>query len=199
MMEKICIEMGLRRCAGSRRAGVRPSANASGFTLIELLIAVTILSVLTMIALPDMKGAVRSYQLTAKANTVASVLNHARSESAKRGLRITVCSSTDGASCAGSNQNDWHQGWIMFVDSDNDAAVSTGEAIIQSSPGVAEYTIVLSGTTNYLSFVSSGMPKTSGFSWWSGTIDVRKVGDTGSDPGRRVTVSRAGSIRVSQI
>ena len=199
MMRKIRIGTSLQRQAGSRQTGRRKAGNASGFSLVELMVAVAILTIVLTIAMPDMKGAVRSYQLTAKANNIVNVLNHARSEAAKRGLRVTVCSSTDGASCAGSNQNNWHQGWIMFVDSDNDAAVSTGEVIVQSTPADAEFTIVLSGTTNYLSFVSSGMPKTSGFSWWSGSVDVRKVGDSGSDPGRRVTISRAGSMRVSQI
>lgn len=199
MMRRICIGASLQGDAGSRQAVVRQSTNASGFTLIELLVTVAILSILAVTVLPDMKAAIRSYQLTARANNVINMLNHARSEAAKRGLRVTVCSSTDGASCAGSSQNNWHQGWIMFVDSDNNAAVSTGEVIVQISPAVTEFTVVLSGTSSYVSFVSSGMPKTSGFSWWSGSFDVRRVGDTVSDPGRRVTLSRAGSMRVDQI
>ncbi|MDT8377021.1 MAG: GspH/FimT family pseudopilin [Mariprofundaceae bacterium] len=199
MMKEIRTGAVLQRYPDSRQTGVRQATNASGFSLVELMVAVAILTIVLTIAMPDMKNAVRSYQLTARANNIVNVLNHARSEAAKRGLRVTVCSSTDGASCAGSNQNNWHQGWIMFVDSDNDAAVSTGEVIVQNAPADTEFTMVLSGTTNYLSFVSSGMPKTSGFSWWSGSIDIRRVGDSGSDPGRRVTISRAGSMRVNQI
>jgi type IV fimbrial biogenesis protein FimT len=194
MMKRICIEASLQGHVGSRQPG-----NASGFTLIELLVAITIMAIVVTIALPGMQASVRSYQLTARANNVINMLNYARSESAKRGLRVTVCSSTDGASCAGANQNNWHQGWIMFVDSDNNAAVSGADVIIQNSPSIAEFTVVLNGTSNYVSFVSSGMPKTSGYSWWSGSFDVRRVGDAGSDPGRRVTLSRAGSMRVDQI
>ena len=197
MMRRICIGASLQGYVGSRQAGIRQSGNASGFSLIELLVAVTILAILASVALPDMQAAVRSYQLTARANNVINMLNYARSESAKRGLRVTICSSTDGASCAGTNKNNWHQGWIMFVDSDNNAAVSAGEAIVQSSPSVAEFTVILNGTSDYVSFVSSGMPKTSGFSWWSGSFDVRRTGDAGAGPSRSVTLNRAGSMRVN--
>ena len=199
MMEKICIGESLQRHADSRQDCTRQATSASGFTLVEMMITVFIMSVLVSFAFPAMKEAVRSYQLTSKANNVANILNHARSEAAKRGLRVTICSSTDGASCAGANQNNWHQGWIMFVDNDNNATVSGTDVIVQSAPANAEFTIVLNGTSNYLSFVSLGMPKTTGFSWWSGTIAVRRAQDSGADPGRSVIVNLAGSIRVSTI
>jgi len=207
MMEKICIGKSLQRQADSRQVGTRQAASASGFTLVELMVAVAIMAILLTIAFPDLKGAVQSYQLTSKANSIASLLNHARSESAKRGLRVTICSSTNGTSCAGDRN--WEQGWIMFVDADNTCTVTAGDSVIQTSAAATSstsvattgFTITLSGApqVNYLSFVSSGMPKTSSFSWWNGNITVRRVGDSVSDPGRQVTVSRAGSIRVSTI
>ncbi len=199
MMRRICIGANPQGHVGSRQSGIRQSASAAGFTLVELLLTVMILSILATLTFPDMKSSIRSYQLTSKANNVINTLNRARSEAAKRGLRVTICSSTNGTSCAGSSQNNWHQGWIMFVDSDNNAAVSTGEVIIQYEPGDTVFTIILSGTSSYVSFVPSGMPKTSGFSWWSGSIDVRRVGDGVSDPGRRVTLGRAGSMHVNKI
>jgi len=173
--------------------------NQKGFTLVELMVTLLVMTIVTTIAFPNMKNAVRSYQLTSKANVIVNVLNRARGEAAKRGLRVTICSSTNGTSCAAANKNNWHQGWIVFVDADDDVAVSSGEEIIQYVPADSEYTLVLAGTTNYLSFVSSGIPKTAGYSWWAGNITVRRVNDLATDPARQVVISRAGNVSVQSI
>jgi len=192
MMEKIRIGAGLQG-----KIGTRQPANASGFSLVEMMITVLILSILASIVIPNMRDATRSYQLTSRASYWLNVLNYARSEATKRGSRITLCASSDGASCAGSSQSNLHQGWIIFVDTDNDGTWDAGEIIVRPGSADSEYTYVLSGTSNsYVSFISNGMTKTAGNASWSGNITIcREAGELG----RQVVISPVGRTKMDNV
>lgn len=84
----------------------------SGFTLIELLIAVAVISVLAVVAVPGMREFVQNNRLAAQSNEFLTSLALARSEALKRGQPVTICHSNNGSSCSGS----WGDGWIVFTD-----------------------------------------------------------------------------------
>ena len=98
-----------------------------GFTLIELIITVAIVAILLAIGVPSFQEMMRNNRVAAHTNDRLSSLNLARSEAIKRGVRVSLCKSSDGLSCA--TTGDWTQGWIVFVDTDNDATVDAGENI----------------------------------------------------------------------
>lgn len=77
----------------------------SGFTLIELLVTVAIAAVLMALAAPNLASFLKNNRLTTVTNDLLGDLAVARSEAAKRGLPVTICVSTDGASCTGGT--DW--------------------------------------------------------------------------------------------
>jgi len=91
-----------------------------GFTLIELMVTVAVAAILLTVGVPSFRDTVENNRLTAAANELVSALNLARSEAIKRGVRVTVCKSADGAGCTSSG--DWEQGWIVFTDLDGDGA-----------------------------------------------------------------------------
>jgi len=91
-----------------------------GFTLVEAMMVVTILGILAALAVPSFKSTIDSSRRTAYANQLFEDLAFARSEAIKRGVRVTVCPSTDGSSCRGTSG--WEQGWITFVDLNRDGA-----------------------------------------------------------------------------
>ena len=84
---------------------------ASGFTLIELIITVVIASILISLAAPSFSGLIKNSRLTSQANELMADLTFARSEAVKRGANITVCKSTDGATC--NPAANWSDGWIV--------------------------------------------------------------------------------------
>ena len=98
--------------------------NDAGFTLIELIVTVAIAAIVLAIAVPSFQETITSNRLTTFSNTFVASLNLARSEAIKQNRRVTLCSSTDGLSCATGG---YQQGWIIFIDSNNNATVPNAQ------------------------------------------------------------------------
>lgn len=142
--------------------GVKKST-ARGFTLIELLVSLSVLAILTSLAVPSFRGTIAANQLTSRTNELVSALNMARSEAIRRGSRVTLCKSSTGTSCASTG--DWEQGWVVFVDSTRSgttASIDSGETVLQVQQAASGSTLI-KGSTNvasYVSFGADGRPRT---------------------------------------
>jgi type IV fimbrial biogenesis protein FimT len=104
--------------------------NNRGFTLIELLTTVAVLIILLLVGVPEYRRMTENNRQVAAINTIVGDLNLARTEAVKRGRTVTLCGSTDGATC---NTADWENGWIVFVNlngSSGDTTVDAGDVII---------------------------------------------------------------------
>ena len=167
----------------------------AGFTLFNLMLTLAILSILAMISMPNLKQMVAASRLASAANGFAGTLNMARSEAAKRGVRVTLCKSADGATC--TLAGNWSQGWILFQDDDNSCIRTGGEPLIQASAAQAKFTITGSGTgANYISYIPTGMTKTASNAFLATTF---KICDNayGGATGRQVVVSASGRARIA--
>jgi type IV fimbrial biogenesis protein FimT len=99
-----------------------------GFTLIELMVTLAVLAVAVGIAAPSFKSQVLNNRSVTLGSDLVTALNFARVEAVKRGARVSICPSTDGATCIGGTQ--WAKGWMVFVD----GAVSDGAAVVVTTP-----------------------------------------------------------------
>ena len=135
---------------------------SKGFTVIELMITLSVAAILLAMAIPSFTTMTMNNRITTQANEFLSAMVLARSEALKRVSRVTVCSSSNGTSCASTGG--WEQGWIVFNDKDNDAQVdstvvpATNEPILRYTQAITGGN-TLRGSTNvaaYVSFVSSG-------------------------------------------
>ena len=126
---------------------------SAGFTLIELIVTIAIAAIVLVMGVPSFQDTIRNNRLATQANELISALNLARSEAIKRGVTVSICKSANGSTCGGSG---WSNGWIVFVNRDNDspAQVDAGEEILRVyGPVPTNYSLNANNNfTNYISY-----------------------------------------------
>jgi type IV fimbrial biogenesis protein FimT len=137
-----------------------------GFTLIELLVTVAVATIFLAVVPGSFTSILKSVRVKAQMYDFNGALDFARSEAVKRGAYVTVCPSTDQATCGPSGTN-WEAGWIVFTDPNNNHTVDAGEGppLRASTALLAQYTLRgTSATTlpNYITFSAKGAPSASG-------------------------------------
>ena len=86
----------------------------NGITLIEVIVVVAIVGILISIAAPSFVTTTQKFRILEKASSFVGALQFARAEAIKEGAPVTICASSDGATCL--NVNTWQKGWIIFSD-----------------------------------------------------------------------------------
>ena len=98
-----------------------------GFTIIELMVAIAVLGVLMGIGVPGMQSFLQNSRLISQINLLSTSLAIARSEAIKRNDRVLICVSTNGTACeATGSGTTWDDGWLVFVDRNNNSVVDLG-------------------------------------------------------------------------
>jgi type IV fimbrial biogenesis protein FimT len=158
-----------------------------GFTLPELLIAVTVAAILASLAVPSFSTLLHDQRLSNETSQLMSMLNFARGEASRRRRTVSVCPSSNGTSCSGTQ---WENGYIVFVNKDNDspAVVDVGEDVVR---------IVGRGADNITmradSFSSSLSYESTAFSTASGTFTVCDA--RGATSARSILINALGRPR----
>ncbi len=88
--------------------------NLRGFTIVELVITILIGGILLTMAVPSFRTIIQNNRITTQANQFLGALSIARSEATRLGIPMSLCSSTDMATCSASPN--WENGWIIFTD-----------------------------------------------------------------------------------
>jgi type IV fimbrial biogenesis protein FimT len=106
----------------TRGAGPRPDG---GFTLVELMVTVAIAAILLTIGVPAYQTTTSKYRINSEVNGLVGDLQYARSEAIKQGTNVTVCISTDGATCSGSSTS-WAAGHIVITNPPTSSGTASG-------------------------------------------------------------------------
>lgn len=85
----------------------------TGFTLMELLITISIMAILTAIAIPSFQSLMTQMRMDSEIHSLITDLSFGRSEAIKQGVVINVCPST-GQTCNSGTPLNWSSGWIVL-------------------------------------------------------------------------------------
>jgi len=120
------------------------------------MITISIAAILLAVAVPSFSTIIKDNRQITQANDVITTLTFARSEAIKRGSRVVVCKSSNGASCVATGG--WEQGWITFVDDNSNAAVTAGEELLRVHGALPTGTTLKgdANVSNYISYVARG-------------------------------------------
>mgnify|MGYP003381956147 CR=1 FL=1 len=159
-----------------------------GFTLVELMVTLAIAAILLSIAAPNFVSFIKNNRITTITNDLLADLALARSEAAKRGQAVSVCISSDGLTCTGSN---WLGGRLVFADSGTAGTKDGSDSIIRVSEAKSNGTTMTSSgfsNTGYIRYGATGTVTTG-----NTNIGTFKVCDdrTGSF-GRLLSISNTG-------
>ena len=110
---------------------VRRHANR-GVTLFEILVVMGIVAMLMAIGIPSYKYVTNANRISAEINGLLGDLQYARSEAIKEGQTVSVCVSSDQATCVGATTTTWNNGWIVFSDPNGNGTVDAGDLVLRA-------------------------------------------------------------------
>lgn len=129
----------------------------SGMTIIEVLVALAVVGVMLSVAVPSLSSYAESSQVSSDTSSLFNSLQLARSQSATRNSRISLCKIDPAAPTVCANGESWASGWIVFEDTDQDDVRDAGEQIFSTSMGMRPSSVVTTADfATVISFLPSG-------------------------------------------
>ena len=164
-----------------------------GFTLVELLVTLLVASILLGIGAPAFGNLVEQTRLTTTTNQFLTTLHMTRSEAIRRGALVTLCTSTDGATCTGTS---WDAGWILFANPSRANQPSGPDSILRIGSAWTNPSIAVTGNqpvSQRVSYNALGQTERLSGALLMGTITICATGAEG----RAIVISSAGRPRVA--
>ena len=170
-----------------------------GFTLLELITVMAVAAILMAIAIPSYMYVTSSNRIAAEVNGLLGDMQFARAEAIKEGQTITVCQSSDGATCTGATS--WQNGWLVFFDVNGNHVVNTGtDAILRvqspfSNTGSTD-TFTANNAVSYVTFNREGFATGAGIA--NGTLITLHSTPLNNDSTRCLSVTLVGLMTVQR-
>lgn len=168
-----------------------------GFSLIELMVTITIFAILAGIVAPSFLGFISDNRLSSQINTLVGSVRYARSEAVNRQRIVTLCASSDMASC---DTTSWENGWILFTDSNNggNAVIDGDDTLLMAQEGLEGNTTL---RTSGFSFASAGIVQLGALGYLYGSSPTAGTfvlcDDRGAAQARAIVINVAGTSRVA--
>jgi len=107
-----------------------------GFTLLELLTTISIVAILTAIAVPSFDYLNNRRITQTQVENLQRALALARQTALAKNRQVALCPSLDGNACA--NSQDWSSGYLVFIDANENEAfdVAAGDVPVEFIYGV---------------------------------------------------------------
>jgi len=189
----------------------------SGFTILELMAVVAVAGILLTLAVPGIKSFVQKNKLTVFGNELVSAMQVARSGAIQMSLPACVCASSNAeAAIPSCNVDDeWEDGWIAFVDTNNaalnecvfepvdgDILLKVWDGTGASSEITFRSTSAIINAADYVRFNQRGIPisvaEGAGMQGMFRLCDSRGLSYNGIVVGKGIILSASGSLRTTK-
>ncbi|MCC6073753.1 GspH/FimT family pseudopilin [Pseudomonas sp. GCM10022188] len=156
-----------------------------GFTLIEALVTLALLAILSGLAGPSLIQMVHAQQVRGASIDLASAFLLARQEAITR-QRAVIIARVD---------EDWANGWQVFVDQDGDGMQGSGELQLLVSDSIASGVRIAGNTpvSRYVRYTPSGEAKLLTGAFQAGTITL--CHSDGQQAVRKLVLAPSGRMR----
>lgn len=154
-----------------------------GFTLYELMVTVAVAAIIIGFGVPGFKSFIQNSRAVTHTNDLVTALNLGRNEATRRGSPVLLCTSSDGATCSGSN--DWSNGWVVRT---------AGGQVLRTWPARSGGAGVVTANVSQIQFQARG-------SLTAGVVPLLaiRLPDCTGDQGRDVSINIAGRISVDRV
>jgi type IV fimbrial biogenesis protein FimT len=157
-----------------------------GFTLIELLITISVVALLTALALPNFSYQIQKAHTETVTQTLVNAIETARSKAVFTNQRTVLRA-----------KEKWHQGWILFIDLNNNGTKEENERLLQEQMELKNIDIQDNfPVANEISFIGTGEGRSPGKrdrgAIIMGTITICPAT---TNKGIKLVLNRAGRLR----
>lgn len=147
-----------------------------------------VLALLLAAAAPMFNNLIKNNRMISEVYALRATFNNARSEALARRTNVTVCRSSDGATCSTINPPSWSEGYIAFSDDDNDGALDPNEVFMSKVVDEDTLTMKLIPAARVsITFNAQGFARGS-----AGTLVV--CDDRGATEARGVIIAQVGTV-----
>ena len=161
----------------------RPAARQRGFTLLELVIALVVVAVMVLMALPSFRETGVRNNVSSINNNLLHAFNVARAEAVRRGVNVTVTASG----------GVWNNGWVVATTGATTATLLNQDAIPKGGYSVCGKTTG-GGTDTVITFNSLGALAGGATSF---DVNVNRP-DGNVLLAQRLTIGASGQVQVKQ-
>lgn len=153
-----------------------------------MMVALVVLAVLIVISAPGFSDLIKNNRMLSHVYAMRAALNGARAEALAQRNFVTLCRSTDGASCS-SVAGDWNTGFIAFLDDNGDSTVDDPNDQIFISKVIDQDSLTVTYSSgDWVQFDSRGYAAKSS----QGLFTV--CDERGADDARGVRVTAGGMV-----
>ena len=164
--------------------------NRNGFTLIDLITTLSIISILLAVGLPNFSAQVKQAQVKTATYELMEAIALTRTQAVMSSKRTTI-----------SKQDEWNEGWVIFMDTNNDGRHDADEKLIQTQEKLKGIKIIANRpVSNNVSYIGTGESRTAsgtdGGGFQAGTFTICP---TANGKGFQLVLARGGRVRVAEI
>lgn len=122
------------------------------------MVTLLVVGIILAIATPNFRQFVLNSRMTGSANDLLASIQLARSEAIKRQQPVAVCGSANPQAVLPACANQF-TGWAVWVDTNNDAVINGGEAVLSAHEPIDPGLNLISNGTGFVSYGPDGFSR----------------------------------------